>query len=105
MDIPYPVLFNIFLEQIISDNLITHHFSIFIGGREISNIQFADEIDIISGSNGEIQQLTNILSKHASDYGMEISSEKSKIMVNIRDESLHANIRMNEYILEEVYNY
>ena len=39
---------------------------------------------------------------HASDYGMEISSEKSKTMVNSRDESVHANIRMNGEILEEV---
>ena len=36
------------------------------------------------------------------DYGMEISSEKSKTMVNNRDESVHANIRINGEILEEV---
>ena len=35
-----------------------------------------------------------------SDYDMEISSEKSKTMVNSRDES--SNIRMNGAILEEV---
>ena len=33
---------------------------------------------------------------------MEISSEKSKTMVNSRDGSVHANIRMNGEILEEV---
>ena len=33
---------------------------------------------------------------------MEISSETSKTILNSRDESLHANIRMNEEILEEV---
>ena len=83
-----------------SDNLINHNSSISIGGRDIYNLRFADDIDLISGSIGELQQLTNSLSKHASDYGMEISSEKSKTMVKV--ESLHANIRMNREILEGV---
>ena len=89
------VLFNIFLEQIMSDTLLNHHSSIYIGRKEISSLRFADDIDLIRGNNDELQQLTNSLSKHASDYGMEISSEKSKTMVNSRDESVHANIRMN----------
>ena len=59
-------------------------------------------IDLIRGSNDELQQLTNSLSYHVSDYGMEISSEKRKTMVNSRDESVHANIRMNGEILVEV---
>ena len=57
---------------------------------------------LINDSNDELQKLTNSLSKHASDYGMEIISKKSKTMVNRRDKSLHANIRMNGDILEEV---
>ena len=53
----------------ISDTLtIHHHSSISIGSREISNIRFADDIDLISGNNDELQQLTNSLSNHASDY-------------------------------------
>ena len=39
------VLFNIFLEQIMSDTLINHHSSISICGREISNIRLANDID------------------------------------------------------------
>ena len=85
-----------------ADNLINHHSCISIGGREIYNIRLADDIDRISGSNDELQQLINSLSKHASDYGMEISSEKSKTIVNSRDESLNENIRMDGEILGEV---
>ena len=83
-----------------SDTLLNHHSSFSIGCREISNLRFADDIDLISGSNDRLQQLTNSLLKHASDYGMEISSEKSKPVVNSRDESRCANIRMNGEILE-----
>ena len=56
-----PVLFNIFLEQITSDTLLNHHSSISISGREISNHRFADDIDLISGSNDKLQQITNSL--------------------------------------------
>ena len=56
----------------------------------------------ICGSIDELQQLTNSLSKHSIYYGMAISSEKIKTMVNSRDESLHSNIRINGNILEEV---
>ena len=48
------VLFNIFLEQIITDTLINHHSSISIGGREISNLRLADYIDLISARNDEL---------------------------------------------------
>ena len=33
--------------------------TIYVGGREISNLRFADDIDIIVGSNAELQELTN----------------------------------------------
>ena len=96
---------NIFLEQIMSDTLLNHHSSISIGGRKISNLRFADDINLISGRNDELQQLTYSISKYASDYGvqhMELSSKKSKTMMNSRDESIHANISMNGEILEEI---
>ena len=46
--------------------------------------------------------MTNKLSKCASRYGMEISSEKSKVMVNSNDSSFHADITLNDNKLEEV---
>ena len=46
-----PVLFNLFIEHIMSDTLINHYSSISIDGREISDLQFADDIDLVSCSN------------------------------------------------------
>ena len=48
-----------------SDTLKDHHSSISIGGRIISNLRFADDIDLISGSNCELQKLTDSLALHA----------------------------------------
>ena len=56
--------------------------TISIGSRNLSNLRFADDINLISGSNDKLQTLTNKLSNSASRYGMQISAEQRKIMVN-----------------------
>ena len=45
-------------------------------------LQFADHIDLLGSSEEELQQLTQRLGETAAQYGMEISSDKSKILVN-----------------------
>ena len=50
-----PILFNLFLEKIIQETRHDHHTSISIGGRPKCNLQFADDIDLMGGSNGELQ--------------------------------------------------
>ena len=69
-----PVLFNLFLEKIMQETLHDHHISISIGGRPICNLQFADNIDLIGGSNDELQDLTNRLEDSATAHGMEVST-------------------------------
>ena len=64
------------------ETLQDHTTTISIGGRPICNLHFADNIDPMVGSNSELQELTNKLIATASAYGMEISTVKSKVMVN-----------------------
>ena len=52
-----------------------------VGGREISNLRFDDDIDCIAVSNAELQELTNRIVEASKEYGMEVSKEKSKTMV------------------------
>ena len=40
-----PTLFNIFLERIMTDALEDHEGTVSIGGRTITNLHFADDID------------------------------------------------------------
>ena len=56
-----PILFNLFLEKIMLETLHDCHTSISIGDRPTCNLQFADDIDLMGGSNGEVQDLTNRL--------------------------------------------
>ena len=56
----------------------------------------------MGGSNGEFQDLTNRLVDRATAYGMEVSTEKSKIMTNSTN-NISAYISMNGLRLEEVW--
>ena len=76
------------------ETLHDHHTSISIGGRPICNLQITDNIDLLGGSNGELQDLTNRLVDRVTAYGMEVSTEKSKIMAN-STKSISADISMN----------
>ena len=58
--------------------------SVVIRGREICNIIFADDIDLIAGTLDELQLITNKLYISSVVYGIEISLEKSKVIVNER---------------------
>ena len=78
-----------------------HHTSISIGGRPIYNLRFADDIDLMTGSNGELQDLTNRLVDRATACGKEVSTEKRKIMTNSMN-NISADISMNSQKLEEV---
>ena len=97
-----PILFNIFLENIMQEALQEHETTITIGGRKICNLRFADDIDLMGKSEHELQELTTKLDKAASNYGMEISSEKSKILVNSAQPTPSTKIVMNGEELEEV---
>ncbi len=56
------------------------------------------------GSNQELQEMTNKLVERAGAYAMEISTEKSKVMVNsIKDTT--SNIIMRGHKLEELEGY
>ena len=95
-----PLLFNVYLEEIMSevqDNLTP---SISIGGRPVWKLKFSYDIDLIAGTNKELQDMTNQLSKYASRYGIQSVQKKSNVIVNSNDSSLHADITLNDNKLE-----
>ena len=96
-----PVLFNLFLENIMSEALQTFNGTVSVGGRHISNLRFADDIDLMAGSRRELSELTTLLDKTCSDYGMEISTEKSKVMAMGTD-LVQPEIKVRGVTLEQV---
>ena len=89
------ILFNFFLEKIMQETLHDHHTSISTGGRPVCNLSFADNIDLMGGNNGELQDLTNRLVDRTKACGMEVSTEKTKILAN-RMSNTSADISMND---------
>ena len=70
--------------------------SVSIGGRPLCNLQFADDIDQLGGSQEELQQLTERLEKIAASYGLEKCSNKGKILVNIIKPRSSTNMGMGK---------
>ena len=84
--------------------LQSHNTSISIGSRPLCNLRLADDTDLMAGSSNELQDLTNILVARARAYGMEVSTEMSKVIVNSTNE-ISVNINMNGQPLEEVTSF
>ena len=66
-----PTLFNIFLERIMTDALEDHEGTVSTGGRTITNLRFADDIDGLAGEEDELANLVERLDKASTAYGME----------------------------------
>ena len=75
-------LFDIFLEDIMTHALENYNDTISIGGRQITNLRFVDDIDGITGEEDELTKLVHNLDTAATKFGIEISAEKTKIMTN-----------------------
>ena len=74
-----PILFVIFRERVMTDSLEDHEGTVSIGGRTITNLRFADDIDGLAGEDEELANLVERLNKTSTAYVMEISAEKAKL--------------------------
>ena len=59
------------------DALEDHEDAVSTGGRTITNLRFADDIDGLAGEEEELANLVERLDKAATAYSMEISAEKT----------------------------
>ena len=58
-----------------------HDGTVTTGGRTIANLRFADNVDGLAGEEEELANLVERLDKAPTAYGMEISAEKTKLIV------------------------
>ena len=80
-----------------------HDGSVSIGGRKLTNLHFADDIDALSGKE-ELFKLVNHLDKASTTYGMEISTEKTKLMTS-NTKGISLDIRTGGQKLETVQSF
>ena len=65
-----------------SDALEERDGKVSIGGRNITNLRFADDIDALAEEEQELEALVESLNKTCTRYKMEISAKKTKLMTN-----------------------
>ena len=93
-----------FLERIMTDAFEYHEGTVNIGGRSITNLRFADDIDGLAGEGEELTKLAECLNKASTAYDMEISAEKTKLMTN-NTSGLNTEIKVNGQKLETVTSF
>ena len=59
-----PTLFNSFLERIMSDALKEHDGKVNTGGRNITNLRFADDIDSLAEEEQELEALVESIDEN-----------------------------------------
>ena len=96
-----PTLFKIFLERIKTGALEDHEGTVSIGGRTITSLRFADDIDGLAGEKAELAILAECLEKASTAYGMEISAQTTKLMTNSTS-GIKTEIKVNGQKLETV---
>ena len=84
-----------------TDALENHTSTVSIGGRTVTNLKFADDIDGLAGNEEELARLVKRLDETSTRYGMEISAEKTKMMRN-SDEPIKTKITVSGQQLETV---
>ena len=65
-----------FSQTDMSDALEEHDGKVSIGGRKITNLRFADDIDALAEEEQELEALVESLNKTCTRYKMEISAER-----------------------------
>ena len=65
-----------------------------IGGRTITSLRFADDIDGLAGEEEELTNLVEHLDKASTAYNIEVSAEKAKLMTN-NTSGINTEIKVN----------
>ena len=87
-----------------TDALEDHEGTVSIGGRTITNLRFADDIDGLAGEEEELANSVERLAKACTAYGMEISAEKAKVMTD-NTSGINTEIKVNGQKLETVTSF
>ena len=99
-----PTFFKIFSERRMADALEDHEGTVSIGGRAITNLRFADDIDGLAGQEQELVKLENHIEEASTAYGMQISAEKTQLMTNNTD-GISTDITIDNKKLETVRSF
>ena len=70
-----------------ADAVKDHESTVSIGGRTITNLRFADDIDGLAGEEEGLVKLVERPDKASTAYGKDISAERTKLMTNTTNDN------------------
>ena len=88
-----PTIFSIYLERVMHDIQLRMG-GIAIHGRNINNLRYADDIDLMETDERRLQENVNNINTEGTRAGLKINIRKSKVMVMGTDE-IDINIMVN----------
>jgi hypothetical protein len=97
-----PSLFNILAERVMRETLEGYDGGVQIGGRRLTNLQYADDIVLLTNSEEELQLLIERLNRVGKKYGKQINTGKTKVMTTT---ATQCKIKINQEELEQVDKY
>ena len=86
------------------DALKEHDGKVSTGGRNITNLQFAQDTDGLAEEEQEIEALNESLDKTCTRYQMEIRAEKTKLMTNSAN-GIHREMKVKRQKLDTVTSF
>jgi retron-type reverse transcriptase len=100
-----PILFNIYIEEVIRETLEEVNEGIKVGGRIIKALRFADDQAMMAGSQGGLQKMIDKLNRISMEYDMRINIKKTKVMRISRGGAETVRITLNGEIIEQVKSF
>ena len=99
-----PILFNLYSEKIFQESLQDAK-GFKINGKRITNIRYADDTVIIAETEEDLQDMINAINLVSNQYNMKINRKKTKVMIIEKNQETRVNIKVDNEILEQVYEY
>ena len=98
-----PLLFNIYIEELVREAMQETDAGVKVGGENVKAVRFADDQAMVASSEEELQQLMNILHGKSKEYSMRINLKKTKVMrINREGKGAPLTINIEDIQLEEV---
>src|ERR1043165_7607201 len=97
-----PILFNIYIEEIVREMLEELEEGVKVGGKMVKALRFADDQAMLAGSQEGLQMMMDRLNRISLNYDMKININKTKVMrISKRGEET-INITLNGEEIEQV---
>ncbi|KAI5726285.1 hypothetical protein M8J77_026528 [Diaphorina citri] len=100
-----PILFNVFVEQIIDEAIAKENRGLKINGEIVNNLRYADDTLLIASSEEDLKYLLTNLFQVCQKYGMKINMKKTKVMCVSKKENKRMNVIINGEKLDQVEKY